>query len=554
MNSLASVSLRFSELAEYLEKAHNTDLVDFGADRSIVVSTRIIPFSLCGLCHCLRTVIDAYLPWLLPSRSKETMPPPSLNPSIDYLAKVFGQTRMQRICQRTGLDFRAHGSSPLTCRELEWIIAQAAEVYEEDLTEFLQEIHSGCTKIRFLTQEETAKLRADFAAITTLADRSNEQLNRLFELLIPFKSIAHLFFNNIPTITTHAFDSGKLLEGMKERVYLYESLRREPHTEAQWIMKVIKRLVEREMPKGVVFRNAFGGYCKVHEVVFGKGAYKCFLKHIGKEAKEKENIVLYRGTRLPATATDNVSTIFEDFRSELGSQGPQATFEKTKALLFDPSQGFVSRSDECVTGIGMSLGSTQVKRDAVLFKNKFKHIYAVSGPAPDRASMKLYADYINSKAVGPKPLICYFWEADDVTQQLGDADLGVDCDPSKIDIEINILEPATEAPELPLNEKIAQLTMKGSFPKGIIPAHEQALGALALQASLMGPHLRNTLDMPHRIFRLSNQEHPELVNKILAHSELCDPKWEKMRQLVAFDKLPLQRPVPFAKVIEQAHK
>lgn len=274
MNQITTTT-RFALLANSLQHAGSFDEIELRDDGSMAVRPKHFP-SFTAICHRLQRAINAYLPWIAKTLFYKRATVPQDNLSLKYLASVFGAARLQRICQRSGLDFGGRGSRPLTKYELEWIIPQAAEVFNDDLVELLDEIHSEVSHVRGLTDEQTATLRLHFADTKSLDSCSNLQLDRLFELLVPMAQIQHLFGNKVPATNHIAPDCGKLLQGMQERVFLYENLRRTHHTEPEWFMKLAKRLADREMPEGVVFRNPYGGYCKVHAKVIGAAPLNAF--------------------------------------------------------------------------------------------------------------------------------------------------------------------------------------------------------------------------------------------------------------------------------------
>ncbi len=509
---------RFEELANHLQDARQHDHVDFDEKR-IRHSTHISPFPFESIAHQFITAIGVVLPQLLPAPSSCQLP--VKNTTLDYLATVYGKKRLERIIASCRLDFATRVDAPLTVRELEWIVVRSAEVYEIDLNELIDELKSDAETIRYLSAEETAKFKDRFKDKKDLDACTNEDIETLFSILIPVQQLEELFFHKVPLLDFACVDSGKHFDGMKGRVFIYETLRRKRHTEAEWSCMVAKRLVDREMPNGVVFRNAHGGFCKVHATVFGDGAYKNFLKHVGQEGKHHRNIVLYRGTRMLLSATENFGSLFDDLRKNLGSKGPVTTYEMTNSFLSDPSLGFVQTSDEAVEGIGMSLGATHLKRDAAQFGAKFEQLTLHAGPGIDARCAKVYSDLINEST--RKVRIVYYWEADDYTHHFGEVHLGHGCLPDKAQVEINLLH---DEEELTL-ERVREL---GRYPRGIVSIQTIAMAGIKLAESLSRPHVRTTLIGNHKILSLTNQnpEHP--VAEILSHNALIDKSWEALRR------------------------
>lgn len=218
-------------------------------------------------------------------------------------------------------------------------------------------------------------------------------------------------------------------------------------------------------------------------------------------------------------ATNGLASIFDGLRKKIGSQGPKVTFERTKALLTDPNQGFVRQADEEVIGVGMSLGACHLQQDAAVFEGKFRTIVPIAGPGQDLAAVQQFANHVNNSTGSEKAKISFYWEADDVTSQFGEAHMGYGCDPQKIHIEINILS---------LKESSFNvLEAENHFPNGLFA------GLKKFRASSQGPHIRNTLEMNHSSLRLSNQTEPALVDRILGHQAYIDPRWEKMRRIIS---------------------
>ncbi len=515
----SKVAGRFEELANHLQYAGQHDEVDFDENR-IRHSTHLSPFPFDSIIHQFITTVGVVLPQLLPPMASCQLP--EHNRTLDYLIFVFGKKRLERIIASCRLDFSNRNNAPLTVRELEWIIVKSAEVFEIDLIELLDELHTQDETIRYLSSQETAKFKEQFKDKESIDQCTNSEIEALFSILIPIQELESLFFYKLPKLDFACVDSGKHFEGMRQRVFIYETLRRRRHTEAEWSCIVAKRLVDREMPDGVIFRNPHGGFCKVHATVFGDGAYKNFLKQVGQEGRHQRNIVLYRGTRMLLSATENFGSLFEDLRKKLGSRGPIATFDKTNGYLSDPRFGFVETSDEVVEGIGMSLGATHLKRDAAQFGAKFEKLSLHAGPGIDEITAKVYADHINSTQ--RKVRILYYWEADDYTHHFGDVHLGHGCIPDKADIEINLLHTDQE---LTL-ERVEEL---GRYPAGIFPIHSVAMAGIKLAESLSQPHVRTTLLGQHKILSLSNQNPLHPVAKILSHDAMIDRGWEALRRM-----------------------
>ena len=353
---------------------------------------------------------------------------------VGYLSTIFGRERFQRILARAGIDLTHRTSNFLFTSEVKFFLTYAAEIFESDFQELLAQIKSDSDTVTFLNEDESIELRDYFRDVRVLDDCSNEQLNRLFTLLSPFGPISHLFSNGVFDFLVDAAFGRIPFELLKRRVSIYDKMNDDQLAYEKWMMLLAKGLINYDPSVGTVFRNGYGGFCKIHDIIAQEGACKFFLKQIG-ESQRFHNVVAYRGT-----VPHDPNTILEDFRKEFGSKGPQATYQKTQELVSNPELGFVKTKDEQIIGIGMSLGACQLMRDAVLLKHKFARIVPISGPGPDKESMQLYANSIN-KHEGNGPIIEHWWEGDDVSHYFGGAHLGFECKPEKAQIAINILEP-----------------------------------------------------------------------------------------------------------------
>lgn len=438
---------------------------------------------------------------------------------IGYISTLFGRKRFERISERAGIDLRYRNENFLTRWELEAFFVHAAEVFEEDLQELLSEVRDRDAKIRFLSEDDSILYRKEFGEAGCLNDCSKEQFEKLFSLLIPYKSIDALFSKSV---------SRHQSTDIWNRVSLYEKIYHTPLSESQWMMLVAKKALDQRLTAGIVFRNCYGGFCKVHQVVSAAGAHKCFLKHIGKQQVAAPNIVAYRGM-----SWRDLSSVYEGFRGELGSKGSQATFEETKQLLTNPERGFVSHKDENVIGVGMSLGTCHLTCDSVLFASKFRRVVLFAGPGLELGPISLYSALTGSE---PEPekrrRIEHWWEADDVTHLLGEAHLGYGCDFKKVKVVVNILDTGTLFSAESIAGNIQRIAEVSRFPSHENSDNEAVQGILALKSALDGPHGRYTLGQDHSHVRLDSDKEPELTNMLLGHDSngICDPKWKELRK------------------------
>lgn len=523
MNSLHAVQLQLEAIVNKVQYQSDDDQVMIkrsGYALQVISQSLIFP------------------PWVSATRDTET---------IAYFKTVFGEKRVLRLLKRPSCT-----SYCVKRHFIEKLFVHIGEVFYSDLSDLFDEIKGNGPTIRFLNEKESADLRVRMRDVKELPMCSKEALDILMKLLVPFAKIDELFLNNPPNNRALSLDSGKEFESVRRRVYTYETMRRNLPTEPLWMMNLAKILADREMPEGTMIRGAQGSYCKVHAVVHQGGAFKYFLKTIGREAASEGNYILARGTRPHPRSTDWYKTLCEDFCLTIGARGPKATFEATKKLLSDPQMGFIEKGDEKITLIGYSLGGAQSQIDMLLhgMYRKIDRLVTIASPGTNTKIAELFAERVNQGLLG-HPVIEHFFEAVDPMSQFGQVHLGFKCDPKKAEIKVHFLENGlkvvSKSPFLIRDElvRIAKLrkVFLDSFWKQFLPGPiynlinlERAL--FALITAIFTVHTKNTLLSPHsHIFSLLNQKEgqSELVQEILSHlPPLFDPRWEKLHKSYSF--------------------
>jgi hypothetical protein len=444
--------------------------------------------------------------------------------TTNYFEHVFGKKRVQRVVPSP--------SRSLTKQQIKELLVTMCELTEEDLRDLFHEIKSKISTVRFLTEDATQDLRKKFQNIDSLENCLDAHLDELYSILVPFRKVEDIFLQHVPSIEALSSDSGKTFFGKRERVYLYEAMRRERLSEEKWMMRFAKRLAAREVPEGVVLPKFQSGYVKVHKVVHAKGAFKYFVKVIGASEHPIRHFIVYRGTRPLPTATDGFETIKEDLRKKLGSEGPKATFDETHALLTNPTFGYVRHPSEPKKAIGMSLGGTHLMYDAVL--HDIFDMVTFSSPGVDRDIAIRFRDKVASRD-DVRWKITHHFEDKDVMDQFGGVHLGALCDPKKVDVQIKVLTTRpvqTSSIEASL-EKIAEQRRKNMF------ALWQIDFLYKFQQAIFKVHNRETFFVDHQVIELNRNVHFELAEDILSHAHpLFDASWEKLRKRIAIDTLP----------------
>ncbi len=454
-----------------------------------------------------------------------------------YFRKVFGAKRMERIATQMNMSENERTrDEPLLKPRTSELFIRAAEVYEDDLQELLEEIHSGRETLRYFTAEETTALRAQFTGVSRVDECSDEQIKTLMSILLPFAKIEHIFCNALPRFMGQ-LNVGTSAEGVRERAYTIETMRRSPFSETEWIMHLAKTLAHREIPEGVVLPYGQGGFCKVHKVLCLGGTFKYFIRVTGSDTTNKKSVILYRGTAPFSQSQGSRESVGDCLGDPMGYQGPIATYTESHALLTDPARGFVRSRAEGVMGIGMSLGGVHLQRDALM--HRIERIVNVVGPGIDLATANSYAHMVNTGALGYRPRIEHYFEDGDICDQLGRVHLGFGCDPRYADMRVSILSPMLEGVRLSQEALKAHIhrvrqILPNSFQSNDLCYLWHAARVVAESVRVLaGAHRRNTLLGPHQSLDILSQEDNEQLQDILGHrTALVDPRWELLRQRV----------------------
>jgi len=172
------------------------------------------------------------------------------NSTLAYFMRIFGEKRIKRF---------GFGNAPIplvTKKDVEKIFVHSCEVQAEDIQDLLDELNSDKSEIRYLNMDDITSLRENLTNCRNIADCTNVQLDLLFKVLVPFVDVSHLLDNrDVADVESFALDSGKTMRGTRERAFLYEKIRRDEVSSTAWIMYLSKRLADREMIKGTVFRS-----------------------------------------------------------------------------------------------------------------------------------------------------------------------------------------------------------------------------------------------------------------------------------------------------------
>lgn len=494
------LSNNFAIISNSLEKSSNNEHVVVRANKNFT-------------CQGRRSFWD-YLPRALslffPEGFKEEN-----RRTIQYFYKVFGQRRVAAISERYGLSLDnkyARGIS-LTKREIKKLFVGVADVRGEDLEQLFREIKLAPFRLRHLNPHQTADLFRRFEGKSKLRELDKADYDALYAVLIPFSKIEHIFLNKVPRILPHS-DRSDSYRGRKNRVFLLEEMRRNPHLdELFWEVRMAKRIIHDALPKGVLIPHPLG-YFEKHALIKKGGSYKLLFNVPGNFSLSP--LAAYLSTRTSFSTFQAIESKMEDFRCNIGAKGVKSTFNETQRYFRDPHLGFIKKRNEKISLLGMSLGGAHAQRDACLFLDRVEKLTTVCSAGIDKRTYQWFAKATQflSSSLHVKHII----EEDDMIPHVGDGHLGIGCDSSKVYVEHNTL-----APENPQGGQAA-------FSRRISVPRKQADAMRVFLKAFIGAHRRETTSLPHRIWKIDNHTSPDRINRILNNAS--DPKrnsWEKWR-------------------------
>jgi len=295
----------------------------------------------------------------------------------------------------------------------------------------------------------------------------------------------------------------------------------------RWQMRFCKRVVDENLAKGTIIPHP-SGYYEHHDLIQGGGAYKLLLRPLNSNLRLSP-LICYLSTRAAGLSYDSFLSRKESLKKNIGVNGVKETFERTQQYLTDTSKGFVTSPYEKVQLIGMSLGGAQASRDACLFLDRVEKLTTICAPGIDSLTCKQYASVTQSNYTPME--IHHIVEKDDVVPDLGDAHLGLGCDPEKVKVRHTTFipigpetNPVAQFPYLP-HRAAAPEALKEMFYKLFI-------------VSLMNSHSRETTAQNHFSYEISSDKGMrDKVDEILNNQ--ANPlrgRWEQVRQQIALGK------------------
>ena len=352
----------------------------------------------------------------------------NLQTTLSALGDMFGSGRLQRAMTLANVSAHTmHQRGKLfTKRQMANVFHALAIITTDDVNELLDELHSDHQTVRGITGDALKALRSQFAHTTTLESCSPGDIQQLEEILLLQARDEDLFWDhpeqriNCPTMLK------SFALSLERTAWSCHLLRKRQLELKDWEIVFAKRLSQPLLPIRTLIPHPTGGYLYFSHKLEDGGVSKRFFKSLHPEKTHPH--ILYRGTRVPESGNsfgDIARSIRDDLRIEIGACGAVTTFERTKTLIEDPSQGFVTTPGQQLCLIGHSLGGTQSMRDTVLFHQRVSRLTTNSAPGIDKATADLFREVMAHH--GPRVTITHNIDRGDIVDMSGDEHLGARC-------------------------------------------------------------------------------------------------------------------------------
>jgi hypothetical protein len=454
---------------------------------------------------------------------------PKLYLKRDYtsITQLFGKERIQRLALRYSENQLEINLEKIKKRgyvsdeEFEILFIASSDVRKEDCEDLLKLINDIDTKTIFhLSEEETVKLRQNFlgARINSL---SKEELEQFMDVLSPLKGPEDLVFHKHLDIPDICPDSGKRLEGIRERVYLQQELRflcketDNSHSNKQllqWASTIGKRINNREPPQGVLIPSP-KGYYAVHQTLTGEGAYVILLKTFTKKENGFVNTLSCRGTRVQKSATEAFGTVRDDMRRQVGAKGIVAIEKELNAYLTDVQKGFIDDEKEGFDVIGFSLGGATSQLITALHPLRVNILISICGASLSKDIAENFNRQLQDRDDNHPIRIIHLIDAGDPVHATGKVKLGWNAPKDKAHVQFYGLITGGNHVENKTNDQILK-----SFKRP-----PSAFGALKhFFVNIKGPHVQNAFGMDdYVIVCVDNQSQQDKINEIF-HNKKFD--------------------------------
>ncbi|MGR3951650.1 MAG: hypothetical protein QRY74_01845 [Chlamydia sp.] len=323
-------------------------------------------------------------------------------PSVySYLVEVFGENRLQREIQAVGLPLKKiQDNSFIFSREdLQRLFPRLLMLNTSDYSELISEIQQEdlsnskrCKRV----EENLTSLKNKFIGINQISDCSEEQLQILTKILLPFDSEKEPFLGYMPKKenSLEFFFSHEAY--VRHIAYSVNHARQAVSEKEDWEFYIGKRIAQARLPEGTVLHHPEGILEKT-QTIRKAGASKQVFEPLSNLNRQLHAHLFYQGTR-GVLASDTIAeffiTIKEDFCKEIGGIGAAATYDETKTVL----DRLIEKNLK-ITGIGFSLGGAHAQRDTILFQKLFNRLVTISSPGIEAESCHLFQDLDGSKEI-----------------------------------------------------------------------------------------------------------------------------------------------------------
>jgi hypothetical protein len=359
--------------------------------------------------------------------------------TIEAFRMLLGEKRFTELSRRYLLDLegKQERGESISKRTVERLICGIGDIRLVDLEQLFTEIKQSSGNIRYLSEGVSKAVRHHFAAKSSLENLSREEIDLLYEILIPVTKIETLFLNNMPKIDSY------FQRNVRTRVAMTELLRRQEWKEfknptVDCLTVLLKRVLEHTTPDGVII-PCNDGYYTLHDKLARGGAYCMLLKTVAKPDSENDyrSKVLFLSTRSRVLDWQTTLSFLGMFESNLGANGVKEIYPLLINKIKNVKAGFVRSENEQLDLGGFSQGSTQAERVFTLdpLFPHFKKAYFLSGPGIEVVNHQHFKKLTDASM--SKKEIHYIIHHHDQIFDAGQGHIGIDVDPEKVKISLH---------------------------------------------------------------------------------------------------------------------
>jgi len=466
------------------------------------------------------------------------------------LRTCLGNARLNRLCHHDAIQAKPVNNG-VSEKEFQALLVGVGLVFSDDVRELWAELRDETQeRVRHLSMQQTKNLRATI--LNDDADQDPAVIDQLMEILIPVNDIETLMPTDITyqdkSQTTKTCGQGYL--GLQAIVWTLNRCRllRQNTADADQVLEYCyqlysKRLVDLEPPTGVMIAHPQGWYVNFDPIygtypdnhgtnVLTGGHYIMPLKAM---TQGLMNGLLCRGTRVQMKATDHFAACAENLRTCQGAQIKLA-LDPIQELLSEPARGFIKDASQPVRIIGMSLGGAHAARLAIAFYEKVHECILIASVGLDRPSLDYYATVVNQSDLAFIPIVKIIANPLDNVPFLGNGHLGLNCDSTKIQINITWLS-------LEENNNV-------NWPEAFIELTLPPVKSALRNTNISAAHTLVEYQYPVCFRRtVNNQDHPLVVNLMLNNASDRRARFEESRRVIT-QKLPFGDEFEFVRTLQ----